>query len=213
MANICWCNGGNGIRRPRYFCVQSRNRIESYNAKCYFNLGALHERKGNADAAKKCFANAIEIEESYSKAAIRLAALSESTGDIQSLLTARRYLVNEEGGKELLATLLVELAEGEAKILENTGGLPPTIPEGPALATEAVSLCEAEHSNHGTCFVSIKSAHRSCKDMESNDSNRQNQPCFGQALARSLNLQETIKPHKDVMKKRIYWLTLNLQTH
>ena len=43
------------------------------NAKCYFNLGALHERKGNADAAKKCFANAIEIEESYSKAAIRLA--------------------------------------------------------------------------------------------------------------------------------------------
>ena len=37
---------------------------------------------------------------------------------------------------------MVELAEGEARILENTAGLPPTIPEGPALANEAISLCE-----------------------------------------------------------------------
>ena len=113
------------------------------HAKCYFNLGALHERKGNIDAAKKCFINAVEKDPSYSKAALRLANLSESTGDIQNLLNARRQLINEDGGKEALALLLVELAEGEAKILENTSGLPPTIPEGPALATEAVELCEA----------------------------------------------------------------------
>ena len=34
------------------------------------------------------------------------------------------------------------MAEGETAILENTGGLPPTIPEGPALAEEAINLCE-----------------------------------------------------------------------
>ena len=113
------------------------------HAKCYFNLGALHERKGNIDAAKKCFSNAVEKDASYTKAALRLANIAESTGDIPNLLIARRQLINEEGGKEALAVLLVELAEGESKILDNTGGLPPTIPEGPALATEAVGLCEA----------------------------------------------------------------------
>ena len=56
------------------------------HAKCYFNLGALHERKGNIDAAKKCFINAVEKDSSYSKAALRLANLSESTGDIPNLL-------------------------------------------------------------------------------------------------------------------------------
>ena len=112
------------------------------HAKCYFNLGALHERKGNIDAAKKCFTNAVEKDSSYSKAALRLVNLAESTGDITNLLYARRQLIGYENGREALALLLVELAEGEAKILENTGGLPPTIPEGPALATEAVGLCE-----------------------------------------------------------------------
>jgi len=156
------------------------------NAKCYFNLGALHERKGNADAAKKCFANAIEIEESYSKAAIRLAALSESTGDIQSLLTARRYLVNEEGGKELLATLLVELAEGEAKILENTGGLPPTIPEGPALATEAVSLCEANTPIMARALSASNQHTEAVKTWKAMIQTDKTNPAFWTGLARSL---------------------------
>ena len=116
--------------------------LNSEHAKCYFNLGALHERKGNTDAAKKCFTNAVEKDSSYSKASLRLANLAESTGDIPNLLLARRQLIDHDGGKEALALLLVELAEGEAKILDNTGGLPPTIPEGPALATEAVGLCK-----------------------------------------------------------------------
>ena len=78
------------------------------------------------------------------KAANRLAAISELTGDISNLLNARRVLVSQEGGRDALALLLVELAEGESRVLENTSGLPPTIPEGFALASEAsVSLCEA----------------------------------------------------------------------
>ena len=112
------------------------------DAKCHFNLGALHERKGNASEGSNCFLKALENDPSYTKAAERLASVAEKNGDIANLLNARRYLTNEEGGKIALATLLVELAEGEARILENTAGLPPTIPEGPALATEAISLCE-----------------------------------------------------------------------
>ena len=112
------------------------------DAKCHFNLGALHERKGNAIEASNCFVKALENDPSYTKAAERLASVAENNGDIANLLNARRYLTNQEGGKKALATLLVELAEGEARILENTAGLPPTIPEGPALAKEAISLIE-----------------------------------------------------------------------
>ena len=116
--------------------------LQSTNAKCYFNLGALHERKGNTDAAIKCFVNALNHDNSYLKAATRLSILSESAGDITNLLLARRVMSDSEEGRESLATLLVELAEGESRVLENTTGLPPTVPEGPALAREAVPLCK-----------------------------------------------------------------------
>jgi len=115
--------------------------LDATNAKCYFNLGALHERMGNNEAATKCFVSALQHDPTYTKAASRLANISEISGDIENLLNARRMLIEQEGGTNALATLLVELAEGESRILENTAGLPPTIPEGPALAAEAVSLC------------------------------------------------------------------------
>ena len=120
--------------------------LDPTNAKCYFNLGALHERKGNVEAAIKCFSNALNHDNSYLKSAIRLANLAEATGDIANLLSAKRSMVAEKNGKIELATLLIELAEGESRVLENTSGLPPTVPEGPALAREAISLCDENTS-------------------------------------------------------------------
>ena len=43
------------------------------NAKCHFNLGALHERKGSSNEASKCFNSALDNDASYTKAAERLA--------------------------------------------------------------------------------------------------------------------------------------------
>ena len=116
--------------------------LNPMDAKCHFNLGALHERKGNTDAAMKCFSNALDSDNAYMKAASRLATIAESNGDVEILLKARRAMANEDDGRNQLAKLLVELAEGEATILENTNGLPPTIPEGPTLAKEAIGYCE-----------------------------------------------------------------------
>ena len=82
------------------------------------NLGALHERKGNTDAAMKCFSNALENDNSYLKAAARLATISEANGDVENLLKARRSMLDEDDGRHNLALLLVELAEGEATILK-----------------------------------------------------------------------------------------------
>ena len=67
---------------------------------------------------------AVELDSSYTKAAQRLANAAEEMADIEALLFTRRLLKNEPGGKTNLASLLVKLAEGESKILENTQGLP-----------------------------------------------------------------------------------------
>ena len=117
--------------------------LNDNHAKSWFNLGAIHQRKGNNEAATKCFAGALERDATYLKAAERLAELAEASGDIERLLSARRILAaNDPVLRNEFAILLVELAEGEARVLENTAGLPPTIPEGPALAEEAVSLLD-----------------------------------------------------------------------
>ena len=117
--------------------------LNDNHAKSWFNLGAIHQRKGNSEAAAKCFAGALERDASYLKAAERLAELAENSGDIEGLLSARRILAaNNPELRNEFAILLVELAEGEARVLENTAGLPPTIPEGPALADEAVTMLD-----------------------------------------------------------------------
>ena len=156
------------------------------NAKCHFNLGALHERKGSSNQASKCFNNALENDASYTKAAERLANISESTGDVESLLKARRHLVSQEGGSKSLALLLVELAEGEAKILENTAGLPPTIPEGPALAAEAVSMCEVNTQLMGRALSAAGNHTDAVKCWKGMIQSDKNNPELWTGLARSL---------------------------
>lgn len=160
--------------------------LDSTSAKCFFNLGALHERKGNNEAALKCFTSALENDSSYLKAAMRLATLAENSGDIANLIAARRALVGEEGGRLALATLLTELAEGEARILENTTGLPTTIPEGPALAAEAVSLCEANTSMMGRALSASGNHTESVKCWKAMIQQDKTNPDMWLGLARSL---------------------------
>lgn len=173
------------------------------HAKCYFNLGALHERKGNIEAAMKCFTNALENDSSYKKAAIRLANLAEGTGNISSLLMARRHLIDEEGGKETLAVLLVELAEGEAKILENTGGLPPTIPEGPALAGEAVELCEPNTAIMARALSASNQHTEAVKTWKAMIQSDKTNPDLWSGLARSLEAAGDIQTAQRCHEKAI----------
>ena len=116
--------------------------LNSEDEKSFFNLGALHERKSNYEAAIKCFKSALELDGSYSKAALRIVNIAEITKDIEALTYAKKSLANQDEFKEDYALFLIELAEGEATILENTSGLPPTMPAGPSLAKEAIVYCE-----------------------------------------------------------------------
>ena len=116
--------------------------LNSEDAKSFFNLGALHERKENFDAASKCFKSALNIDSNYLKAATRLVNISNRLNDVEGLLTGTKILATQEEHRLEYAELLIQLSEGESYILENTNGLPPTIPEGPSLAKEAMNYCE-----------------------------------------------------------------------
>lgn len=120
--------------------------LNSEDAKSFFNLGALHERKENWNAASKCFNSALDIDGNYLKAASRLVNISNKLNDIEGLLRGKKILANQEENRQEYAEFLIQLAEGESYILENTNGLPPTIPEGPSLAIEAMNYCYPESS-------------------------------------------------------------------
>ncbi len=113
------------------------------DAKAWFNLGALHLRKGNTTAAQSALSSSLLKDGNYLKAAQKLAEVAKSNADVAVYLDALRALArieDDQQSKRNLAKELIELAEGEAEILENSHGLPPTIPLGPDLAAEAIPL-------------------------------------------------------------------------
>ena len=127
--------------------THSLNLVE--DAKAWFNLGALHLRKGNTTAAQSALSSSLNKDGNYLKAAQKLAEVAKSNADVAVYLDTLRALVrigNDEQSKRVLANELISLAEGEADILENSHGLPPTIPLGPDLAAEAIPLLGDEIS-------------------------------------------------------------------
>ena len=55
-----------------------------------------------------------------------------------------RFKVHEERAE--LITMLLQLAQGEGQVLDQVAGLPPTLPAGPEMATEALNLMGEETS-------------------------------------------------------------------
>jgi len=122
--------------------------LDDSDASGWYNLGAIHKRKEDLSSAVNCFSKAIALKPDYSRACYALATGCLDLGDVEGAVNAWRNLLTfeaEHDSKEDFATLLVELGEGEAKVLELAGGLPPTMPEGPALAEEAIA-----YINEGT---------------------------------------------------------------
>lgn len=115
--------------------------LDDSDSSAWYNLGAIHLRKEETKRAQECFTKALELNNEYSRAAYSLATTCLKNGDIEGTLNAWRKLLQMEPQHDSrleFAELLVELAEGESQVLEMVGGLPPTIPEGPHLAEEAL---------------------------------------------------------------------------
>ena len=77
----------------------------------------------------------------YLKAALKCSTLCSEIGDIENYLVATRVVLQIEPTNTVRSSfieVLVDLAEGEANVLNSVQGLPPTLPEGPHLAEEAL---------------------------------------------------------------------------
>ena len=123
--------------------IEHAQKLDPANPKGWFNLGSLKQRKGMLREASTCYSNALREDPSYIKAAEKWASLAMEIKDPQAYLSAATIIVASNPDSPLkmeLATTLVELAEGESRVLESQSGLPPTLPEGPEMARTALEL-------------------------------------------------------------------------
>ncbi len=117
--------------------------LDPTQASGWFNLGSIHQRKGDSSKAIDAYMQALNAQSMYLKAALKCSMLCYEIGDIERYLTASRAVINADPTNEIrhqLVEVLIGLAEGEANVLEASQGLPPTLPEGPQMAQEALNL-------------------------------------------------------------------------
>ena len=123
--------------------------LDGADAPTWFNLGALKRRGGDVAGAAQCFSSALNLDAAYAKAANGLALAQLETGQIEAAISAFRTLLALDPGHDSATTfaeLLVDLAEGEGRVLEFDFSVPNTLPAGPQMATEALRHISAEAS-------------------------------------------------------------------
>lgn len=147
--------------------IEHAQKLDPSNPKGWYNLGSLKQRKGMLQEAAVCYANAIREDPSYIKAAIKWAPLAMELKDPQAYLSAATVIVAAEPDNPIrqeLATTLIELAEGESRVLESQSGLPPTLPEGPEMAATALELIgHGETVLHARAYTMINNHMESVK--------------------------------------------------
>ena len=126
----------------------------------WFNLGSIHQRKGDNSQAIECYLKAMNVQNGYLKAAMKCSQLCNQTGDLENYLNSTRTILQIEPNNSVrdeFIRVLIELAEGEANVLESVQGIPPTLPEGPHLAQEALGyLGDGETEFHARAHTAAK---------------------------------------------------------
>ena len=142
----CWRIAANAMARMGL----DENAIESFNyalgldnedSSSWYNLGTLHRKGGHIETAATCFETALSLRGDYANAARALAGAAMELGRLEQSIDAWRSLLDSEPlhpDRVEFAKLLVDIGEGESAVLDQVGELPVTLPEGPALATEAL---------------------------------------------------------------------------
>ena len=170
--------------------IEHAQKLDPSNPKGWFNLGSLKQRKGMLREASTCYSNALREDPSYVKAAEKWAPLAMEIKDPQAYLSAATIIVasNPESPLRIeLATTLVELAEGESRVLESQSGLPPTLPEGPEMAKTALDLIgEGETELHARAHTMANNHMESVKIWKGLIQINRNEPEIWRGLAKAL---------------------------
>ena len=139
--------------------------IDPSNSSGWFNLGSIYQRGEHFSDAKSCYQKALEAQPDYLKAASKLSDLSKQLSDVEAYLFATRIIANIDSTDARVAEMaevLIEIAEGEANVLNSTQGLPPTLPVGPELAQEALDIIgDGSSTLHARAYTAISDHHKS----------------------------------------------------
>ena len=164
--------------------------IDPSNSSGWFNLGSIYQRGENFSEAKRCYLSALDAQPDYLKAAIKLSDLSKQMSDVESYLFATRLIATIDISDARIiemAEVLVEIAEGEANVLDSTQGLPSTIPVGPELAQEALGIIgEGISVLHARAYTAISDHHSAVTTWKSLIQSDGENPANWRGLARSL---------------------------
>ena len=170
--------------------IEHAQKLDPSNPKGWYNLGSLKQKKGMLDEASKCFSNALREDPSYIKAAEKWAPLAMELKDPQAYLSAATILVvaNPESPIKMeLAITLIELAEGESRVLESQSGLPPTLPEGPDMAQTALDILGAgETELHARAHTMANNHMESVKIWKGLIQTNRNNPDTWRGLSKAL---------------------------
>ena len=136
--------------------------LESDDVEGWLRLATLHENNQNRGDARICFQKVIDLEPQNKEALNKLNSMAKDDGQIEEYLDTLRTLssIGNEISKHQLVEALLSLAEGESNILENTQGIPPTLPAGPELAEEALTLIDDVESGIKARALSLANQHR-----------------------------------------------------
>ena len=171
--------------------------IDPSNSSGWFNLGSIYQRGENFSEAKRCYLSALGAQPDYLKAAIKLSDLSKQMSDVESYLFATRIIATIDPSDARLiemAEVLIEIAEGEANVLDSTQGLPATIPVGPEMAQEALGIIgEGVSILHARAYTAISDHHNAVTTWKSLIQSDGENPAYWRGLARSLEEAGDIK--------------------
>lgn len=136
--------------------------LDSSHAAGWFNLGSIQQRNDLNAEAIQAYKRAMSADASYLKAGEKMAALAEEKGWIEHYLDACRSVTAHDPThplRQALIDALLQLASGEHDVLEHAAGLPPTVPAGPELASEALTLLEDVPSSERARALSLSLQH------------------------------------------------------
>ena len=136
--------------------------LDNADAPGWYNLGRLHLRNGHKDAGATCFTAAQMVDSGHVPSARSLVEYYREIEDRVRLIPLWIHLSTLEDlgeGASELASILVEIGEGENLMIETHPELPIMIPEGPDLARKAVDLLGSEESEMKARALSLTGEH------------------------------------------------------
>ena len=170
--------------------IEHAQKLDPSNPKGWYNLGSLKQRKGMLKEASTCYSNALREDPTYTKAAQKWAPIAMELQEPQAYLSAATVIVASDPQNPIrieLATTLVELAEGESRVLESHAGLPPTLPEGPEMAQTALDLLgQGESQLHARAHTMANNHMESVKIWKGLIQTERNDPEMWRGLSKAL---------------------------